>query len=81
MGTNPCLLKSSQGDPEVQPDLGTQGLSDLPRVLKKVRKHTQAINLFFVHPPTYLLSIYIMTSILLNTGNASEKTVVIPLAS
>lgn len=53
------FIKTSQGDPKVQPDVGTLRLSDLPRFLRKVRKHIQAINLFLNHPPTYLLSISI----------------------
>lgn len=54
-GDTPCFLKSSQSDPGVQPDLGTQGLSYLPRVLRKVGKHTQAITVFFrsSHLPIY----------------------------
>lgn len=59
MESDPCFLKTSQGDPEVQPDVGKLRLSDLPRFLRKVRKHIQAINLFLNHPPTYLLSISI----------------------
>lgn len=81
-GEQSLFFKSSQGDPEVQSDLGTQGLSDLPRVFRK-EGNTPRPQLNFLNLSTHLF----IEHLLCNKDSAKywkynrEKTIIIPLVS